>query len=151
MSNEKPTDNTAQDSEPLTEELLEELLESPSAMDFIAANGIGERSLSEYLNSLLDEKGLRRSDVIRKAGINETFGYQIFTGQRGASRNKALQLAFAMGLTLRQTNRLLRAAGANELYAKSRRDAIILFCLDRGDSLQNTNEQLYAFGEDTIC
>lgn len=146
-----PKERDELDSEPLTEELLEELLESPNAIDFITSKGIGERSLSDYLNALLEEKELKRSEVIRKSGINETFGYQIFTGQRGASRNKALQLAFAMGLTLRQTNRLLQAAGANELYAKSRRDAIILFCLDRGDSLQSTNEQLYAFGEDTIC
>ena len=56
-----------------------------------------------------------------------------------------------MALSLRETNRALRAAGTNELNAKCRRDAIIIFCLDRGCSLQKVNEELYRFGEETVC
>ena len=46
---------------------------------------------------------------------------------------------------------VVQAAGVNELYCKDRRDAIIIFCLDRGCSLQKVNEELYRFGEKTIC
>lgn len=137
--------------EPLTEELLAELLDTPDPYAFVENHHIGVRSLSGYLQQMLDEKGLERADVVRDAGLNETFGYQIFMGQRGASRNKVLQLAFAMKLTLKETDRLLQAAGANSLYCKNRRDAIIIFCLDHGYSLQKTDEELYRFGEDTIC
>ena len=137
--------------EPLTEELLKELLDSPNPVEFAERHGIAAPSLSEYLQQLLDEKGLKRSKVVRQAGINDTFGYQIFKGQRNPSRNKVLQLAFAMGLTLREANRLLKSAGANELYCKNRRDAIIIFCLDKGRSLQQTEEELYRFGEETLC
>nr|WP_246599946.1 XRE family transcriptional regulator [Gordonibacter massiliensis (ex Traore et al. 2017)] len=137
--------------EPLTDELLQELLDAPDPKTFADSHRIKERSLSGYLQQLLDEKGLERAEVVRKAGLNETFGYQIFMGQRGASRNKVLQLVFAMGLSLKEADRLLQAAGANELYCKSRRDAIIIFCLDRGYGLQKTDEELYRFGEDTIC
>ena len=137
--------------EPLTDELLQELLASPSPIAFAEKKHISTRSLSDYLQQLLDEKGLERSAVIRAAGLNDTFGYQIFMGQRGASRNKILQLAFAMSLTLKEADRLLQAAGANELYCKNRRDAIIIFCLDRKYALQKTDEELYRFGEETIC
>ena len=137
--------------EPLTEELLEELLTSPDPRRFIERNNVGERSLSAYLQQLLDEKGRKRADVIREAGLNETFGYQIFTGSRRASRDKVLQLAFALHCTLRETDRLLQAAGANELYCKNRRDAIIIFAVDKGYSLQKVDEELYRFGEETIC
>ena len=51
---------------------------------FISKNEIGQRSLAEYLQKLLEEKGLKRSDVVKAAGINETFGYQIFTGKVNA-------------------------------------------------------------------
>ena len=85
------------------------------------------------------------------ANLNETYGYQIFTGQRKPARDKVLRIAFAMALTLRETNRALTAAGASRLYAKDRRDAIIIFCLDRGCSLQKVNEELYRFGEETVC
>lgn len=137
--------------EPLTEELLSELLSSPSVDSFVDNAAIGERSLSEYLQQLLSEKGLKQSAVVRDAGLNNTFGYQIFKGTRKASRNKVLQIAFAMGLSLRETDRLLQAAGANGLYCKNRRDAIIIFSVKHGYSLQKTEEELYRFGEETIC
>ena len=69
----------------LTEDLLAELLLSRDPQEFIEKYDITSRSLSEYLQMLLEEKGLRRIDVIRSADLNETFGYQIFMGQRKPS------------------------------------------------------------------
>lgn len=138
-------------SERLTEELLDELLGAPSLEGYLEENKPGSRTLAEYLQQLLDEKGLERSRVVRMADLNDTFGYQIFKGTRHPSRDKVLQIAFAMALTLREANRALTAAGVSELYCKDRRDAIIIFCLDRGCSLQKVNEELYRFGERTIC
>lgn len=137
--------------EPLTEELLEELLSAPSTKVAAESKKFSKRSLGEYLQQLADEKGLARVDVIKSAGLNATFGYQVFMGQRGASRNKVLQLAFAMNCTLKETNRLLQAAGSNDLYCKNRRDAIIIYCLTHGCTLQQTDEELYQFKEQTIC
>lgn len=91
----------------MTEDLLNELLDSPDPAAFASRHKLACRNLPEYLQQLLDERGLRRPEVVRQAGINPTFGYQIFVGQRNPSRNKLLQLAFAMKLSLRETNRLL--------------------------------------------
>ena len=137
--------------ERITEELLAELLASPSIEGFLDENAINEVTLSEYLQQLLDKKGLKRAEVIRKANLNATFGYQVFTGARGAGRDTILQLVFAMELTLREANRLLQAAGDNGLYCKNRRDGIIIFCIEHSYSLQETDEELYRFGEETIC
>lgn len=135
--------------EPLTEDMLAELLDAPDPR----ASSNGARWASAAWRStwtLLLEKGLKRSVVVREAGINETFGYQIFTGARRASRDNLLKLAFAMGCSLRETNRLLQAGGANELYCKNRRDAIVIFAISHGYTLQKTEEELYRFGEATI-
>lgn len=137
--------------EPLTEKLLDELLESPSIDAYLTRREPGAKTLAAYLQELLDAKRLKRAEVVRMANLNETFGYQIFTGARHPSRDKVLQIAFAMALTLREANRALRLAGVSELYCKERRDAIITYCLDRGCSLQKVNEELYRFGEATIC
>lgn len=137
--------------EPLTEGLLDELLSAPNPETFLDNHRLGKRTLAQYLQELLEEKRLERAQVIRMANLNETFGYQIFKGERNPSRNKVLQIAFAMALTLRETNRALSAAGVNELNCKDRRDAIIIFCIDRGCSLQKVNEELYRFGEETVC
>ena len=140
-------------SEPLTEKLLDELLEAPTLDGFMSehAGELANRSLADYLTQLLEAKHLERAAVVRMANLNETFGYQIFKGTRRPTRNKVLQIAFAMALTLRETNRALEAAGVSALYSKNRRDAIIIFCIDRGCSLQKVNEELYRFGEETIC
>lgn len=103
-----------------------------------------------FLISTWSKKNLVRSKVIAEAQINSTFGYQIFMGTRQASRDKILALAFAMRLNLRETTRLLQAGGANTLYAKSRRDAIIIFCIDREYTLIKVNQELFRLGERTI-
>lgn len=140
--------------EPLTEELLEELLDAPSeaaVASFIRDHQLAEsRSLSEYLNELLETKSLERSKVVREAQINSTYGYQIFTGDRAPSRNYVLQLAFAMSCDLRETNRLLQAAGKNQIYPKNRRDAIIIWAIEHGKTLQETDDLLYQYNQDTI-
>ena len=136
--------------EPLTEELLQELLDAPAVEPFVNERAGEPRTLSAYLQQMLAEKGLERVEVVRDAGLNSTFGYQIFTGARGASRDKVLALAFAMRLTLRETNRALQAAGVNELYCKNRRDAIIIYCLSHGSTLQETDDELFRLGEATI-
>lgn len=137
--------------EPLTEELLAELRESPSVDAYLADNTPVARSLADYLQELLDAHHLERAQVVHDAQLNDTYGYQIFMGQRNPSRDKVLQLAFAMGLPLTETNRLCQAAGVNPLYVKNRRDAIIIFALDHSYTLQKVNEELYRFGEKTLC
>lgn len=136
--------------ERLTEEVLQELLDAPSLDEFIDAHEFPAVTLPEFLERMLEKKGLKHSRVVRMADLNETFGYQIFTGARNPSRDKVLQIAFAMALSLRETNRALMAAGASSLDPKCRRDAIIIFCIDQGCSLQKVNEELYRLGEDTV-
>ena len=137
--------------EPLTEKLLEELLSGPDLGSYVEAHTKAPVTLAGYLCQLLEEKGLDQARVVRMADLNATYGYQIFTGGREhPSRDKILQIAFAMALTLRETNRALSLADAGELYCKNRRDAIIIYCIDRGCSLQKVNEELFRFGEDAI-
>lgn len=136
--------------EVLTEELLKELLSRPQVDSFIDEKEFQDIEFSELLNKFLEEKNLSRSAVIHKTNINETHAYQMFSGQRGASRNKVLQLAVAMQLNLKETNKLLHSAGVSSLYCKNRRDAIIIFCINKAENLQTIDEKLYQFGEATL-
>ncbi|MCL1919010.1 MAG: hypothetical protein FWG14_11945 [Peptococcaceae bacterium] len=133
----------------LTEELLNELMFAKS-IDEALDKSFAECSLQDYLNILLQEKHLKKSDVIQESGLNATFAYQIFSGQRRASRNKTLQLIFALKVTLPEAQRILKLSGANELYSKNRRDAIIIYCLTHRKSLEETEGILYENGEHLI-
>ncbi len=134
----------------LTDELLSELLTSDSVQSFFESNTLPPMSLSLYLNALLEEKGLDKRSVIKASRLNETYAYQIFSGDRHPSRDKVLQLAFAMNLKLLEVQRMLKYAGVSELYCKNRRDAIVLFCFEQELTLCETDDELYAFGEATI-
>lgn len=136
--------------EVLTEELLKELLSRPDVETFVDAQDFDEIDFCDCLNQFMNEAGMDRKSIIHKTNINETHAYQMFSGDRGASRNKVLQLAIAMQLNLRQTNKLLHSAGVSALYCKNRRDAIIIFYIEKHENLQTIDEKLYEFGEATI-
>ena len=56
--------------EQLTDELLERLLASASPEAYLSTMEPEDRTLSEYLFSLLHDKGLSRSEVFEAAGID---------------------------------------------------------------------------------
>ena len=70
--------------------------------------------------------------VIDKAQIERTYGHQLFNGTRRPSRDKVLQLAIGLGLDVDETQALLRAAGKSLLYPRLKRDAVILYGIQKG-------------------
>ena len=88
-----------------------------------------EVSFTEYLAQLCDEKELIPERVILQAGLDRTYGHQIFNGTRRPSREKVLQLAFGMQLEVESAQKLLWAAGRSQLYPRLKRDAVMLYCL----------------------
>jgi hypothetical protein len=134
----------------LTKEFLDELMLAESIDEALDKDFINNNSLSDYLEILLKEKNLKKNEVIKKSKLNITYGYLIFAGQRQASRDKMLQLIFALQATLVEAQRILKLAGANELYCKIRRDYIIMHCLSNNKSLEETEELLYDYEENLI-
>ena len=104
--------------EPLTEDLLDELLSAPDPVKFAGKHRLHGRDLPSYLQQLLDEKGLVRPEVVRQAGLNPVW-LSDFRRQRKPSRNKLLQLAFAMSCTLRKRTAFYRPAATMSCIAKT--------------------------------
>ncbi|MGI6230598.1 MAG: XRE family transcriptional regulator [Tractidigestivibacter sp.] len=136
--------------EHLTEELLMRLLESSSPDEYLEEGNFEERTLSQYLNDLLDQGDLRKSEVIRASGVSPTFCYQVFQGTRMPGRDNAIMIAFGLGCSLVETQRLLRLAGVSELWSRNRRDAIIIFCIEHGKSREQCDDELWRLGEETL-
>ena len=136
-----------------TDDLRSELMDTPDLTTFLAANedNFSSASAVARLNEMLEKKGLSKAALAKQSGMSEIYLHQIFAGRRNPSRSRMLCLCFGLSASLEETQELLRLCGLAELYPKVRRDAIIIFCLDRGCSLQKVNEELYRFGERTIC
>lgn len=107
-------------------------------------------SLSDYLRTLLKEKGLKRSEVVVKTGLDKAYVYQIFAGKKNPSRDKLLTMAFGLKLSEKETQKMLRLSGHRELWPKDERDALFLFAIQRGMSLEDVHTELERYGLDSL-
>lgn len=101
------------------------------------------RDLSNYLNELVAKKNLVIADVVKDSGLEKAYVYQIFDGKRkNPSRDKMIAIAFGMHLNEEETQRMLKLTGHSELYPRVARDAAILFAIQRGMSIWDTDRAL---------
>lgn len=135
-----------------TNELLNILKQSDSPKDYIVNNGnsLITDCLSTYLTTLLSQKGITKSQVIKAAELNDIYCYQIFSGKRFPSRDTLISICIGMQLNVDETQQLLKYAGFAPLYTKNIRDSIILFGIINEYSIYEINESLYSNNEQTL-
>ncbi len=115
-----------------TDEVLARLFKTTDLNDFFGDGVIPQPPLfHEYLRQLCQVRGEIAERVIKRAGIDRTYGHQLFSGRRKPSRDKVIQLAFSFGLDLEETQRLLQVARKPSLYPQIKRDAVVIYCLAR--------------------
>lgn len=107
-------------------------------------------SLSELLNSMLKQKGLRKSYVIRDSELAEIYAYQIFSGKRIPDRKKLLCLALGMQLNLDEVQTLLKCAGYSPLYVKLPFDSIVIYGICNKLPIVQINNLLFEFELETL-
>lgn len=132
----------------LSSRVLENEIKNTSNIEqFLKENkeNLLSQSLSEHLNVLLEHKGLKRADVVRGSLLDRVYVYQIFSGKKTPSRDKLIAIAFGLGLSDDETQKMLKLSGNRELYARDERDVIILFALQRGKNIFETNDLLHSY------
>ncbi len=136
----------------ITDTSWKNLLKAGGIKEFLAKNqeNMLNMSLSEYLSFQLYQKDLRVADVIRDSGLTKSYVHQIFNGKKQPSRDKLIAIAFGLHLDTEETQRMLKLGGCSELYARIPRDATILFAIQRGMSLMDTETALYDNGFPTL-
>ena len=127
-----------------TRDLQRRLFSAPSFDLFLEENAGGLKTprLCYHLSELCRVRGLRPVEVVRRAGLERTYGHQLFSGIRKPSRDKLIQLAFGLGLTVDETQELLKVAQKSPLYPKIMRDAAIMRCLFEGATIDDIQELL---------
>ena len=135
-------------SEKDTEELENELAEIDDLKKFFAENKFNLRdfTLAQYLNYLLENKKLSKTDVIKRSELGD-YAYHIFSGRKNTSREKVISLALAMQLSFEECQHLLYYAGAKQLYARDSWDDVIIYALKNNLTVTQTNELLIDFDE----
>ena len=136
-----------------TSKLLEELNTFSSFKDFFNENksDLGATLISDYLETLITRKGLSKSKIIEKAEMSEVYAYQIISGiKKNPKREKIICLAFGMGLTLEETQEMLKKTGYAPLYAKNEFDVVIMYGICKKMSIIEVNNLLFEYGQETL-
>lgn len=95
-----------------------------------------------YLYSIMEKRQLTPKDIIGSSGIERSYFYHILSGQKMPGRNIILRICLCMSATLAETNQLLRLSHQGQLYPKVRRDAAIIFAIEKKYTMQQTNDFL---------
>ena len=119
---------------------------------FMRESGKSDESIKttkfhEYLNEMINSKSLSKIEVMKKAKLNKNYGYQIFNGTRRPSRDKVIELGIAMELDIKELNYMLEKCSHARLFPKERRDAAIIYFLEKGFDVEKINEVLETYGE----
>lgn len=128
-----------------TAQLQEMLKKCNSLNEYIKEN---EKSFvtekpSELLNKEIEKRKLQKADVIRNSGIERHYAYQILSGTKTPSRDKLLMFCFGLEMTAEETQHFLLECSAPILYAKNKRDNVIIFALENKLTIIELNELLY--------
>ncbi|EOS39439.1 helix-turn-helix transcriptional regulator [Schaedlerella arabinosiphila] len=134
-----------------TEDLVNEIVEGKNISQYIHSNQdeFLDVSLHVYLKKLLADSGLNVSQVASRSHKGE-YIYQVFRGIKNPSRDVVISIALAMKLNFEGTEKLLRVARMPRLDARNRRDSIIIYALDQGLEVPDTNDVLYDFEESCL-
>ena len=103
-----------------------------------------------YINELTHSRGIEKTDLIAATGIERTYLYQCLNGTRNPGRDYAIAICLAAKCTLEETTRCLELLSAGILYAKNKRDAILIYAINRSMSVNQTNELLFQMKEATL-
>lgn len=132
-----------------TDKLMSELKNENNLQEFTVNNKetFMDKPLTDYLEILLEKYNVKKADVIKRSSLATVYGYQIFDGRREPKRDKVIQLAFGFGLTLDETQRLLKCAGHSELYPKVKRDVLFIYGINNNMNKDEVEQLLYKMGE----
>ena len=135
-----------------TDGLQQELMDSPDLTLFLSQNQeqFVNKSVSELLNHLFEEKNISKAALAKKAGMSEIYLHQVFAGRRNPSRNRLLCLCYGLEASVEETQELLKLCGMAQLYPKLKRDAIIYYGLLHKLSLFEINDKLFDENEETL-
>lgn len=135
-----------------TEELTNEIACSADLEHWAVEkeDSIDEITLADYLKRMLKQYQSTKKEIISRAQLDTTYGYQIFQGIKHPTREILLHLAFGFPLTVDETKRLLYYGNAGTLYPRVKRDAYIMYALHQHYSINQANDYLFEHDEQTL-
>lgn len=116
----------------------------------ITSTNFSDLSLPNFFQNICKQKCISKSDLIKNAEIDRTYGYQILNGTKKPSRDKLLKLCISASLDIEESNKALKLGNVGQLYPKNPRDSIIIFGINKKLNLFQIDELLFNRNFDTL-
>ena len=109
---------------------LEEELKKRGAFDESTVLNEAPPELSDVLNKYIDDRKMKKSDLIRMINVDRNYGYQVLNGKRTPTRNFIIQASLILKLDINEMNYLLQLAGKSALYVRNLVDARVFYAIN---------------------
>ena len=149
----KESKPTAPEKSPhITRDILIDLMGDSPMTDVYERNDSDfvEGSLCAYLKKEIADKGVTKAMLIELTGINRRFFFDILSCKRHPRRRYVIRFFLALQTPFGRAQRILRACGYAVLFARDRRDAVIIRSIARNHSVDECNEILHKHGLEPI-
>ena len=109
---------------------LEEELKKRGAFDESTVLNEAPPELSDVLNKYIEDRKMKKSDLIRMINVDRNYGYQVLNGKRTPTRNFIIQASLILKLDINEMNYLLQLAGKSALYVRNLVDARVFYAIN---------------------
>ncbi len=133
-----------------TEELLKQLKsKSCDIQEYLDdnPNSFIEISLRDFWRKMIEKCGMSKSNIINKSDFSYVYFYDVIAGKKIPTSDKIIRLALTMHLSLEECQLALKYSGKAALYPKIKRDSVLIYAIERGFSVSQTQALLYESGE----
>ena len=121
--------------------------------DYISDESMNDyKQFAEYFFSLESVKEKKQSQIVNDSLLKKSYAYEIlsFECKKRPKRERLIALMIAGGLNIDEVQRGLEICGAGTLYARDRRDAIIIFGINHKKKVLEINEMLVDRGFEAL-
>lgn len=136
-----------------TNDLMEELSGQDTDLDrYFEENPTSfiNVDIKEFWKNAVDTSSKTKSDIINKADMSYCYFYDVINGRKIPSKDKIIRIALAMNLSLDDCQEALRISGKSALYPRIKRDSILIYAINKGYSIYQTNDLLLEHGEEML-
>lgn len=136
-----------------TNDLMEELSGQDTDLDrYFEKNPTSfiNVDIKEFWKNAVDTSSKTKSDIINKADMSYCYFYDVINGRKIPSKDKIIRIVLAMNLSLDDCQEALRISGKSALYPRIKRDSILIYAINKGYSIYQTNDLLAEHGEEML-
>lgn len=135
-----------------TEKILNQLGGDKSFTEILNENkeSFSYKSIGQYILDEIQKQKTTKAKIIRESGINKRFFFSITSDKKRPSRRYVIRIFLALRLSLNDIQWYLKACDYPQLYARDKRDAVIIYCINHKIGVQECNTMLNKVGLENL-